>query len=238
MKTEGNASNNSFEITTGVIDVTVVAINPTLKELNELGVQFKTEPEYLGVTDNGEKKVRLDFWVKPVIEGMGLTKHTFFLEDRYKLSSTNKYQYINAHCQSTWAENEGAITADWFKLEGVRKARVGEVELMEFLRNFASVQKIEFDDITRLFNGNYSELRDLIKTCKNKVQLLFIENKGYQSTYTRFSMRGGNTRMDYWQKHLDKQSPNINYQGTLKIKVWANQEPETSSESAPPPLFA
>jgi hypothetical protein len=236
MKTEGTQG-SGFEIITGVIDVTIVAVNPTLKELNDLGIQFKTEPEYLGVTDDGEKKVRLDFWVKPSIEGMGLTKHTFFLENRSKLSSTNKHQYINAQCQSTWAESQDAITADWFKLDGVRKSLNGEVDLMEFLKNFTAVQKIEFDDISRLFNGNYSELRDLIKTCKNKVQLLFTENKGYQSTYNRFSMRGGNTRMDYWQKHLTKQSPNINYQSCLTPKAWTNQAPEVKEDSTPP-LFA
>ena len=45
MKLEGEFSNGAFEIVTGVIDFNIVAVNPTLAELNELGVKFKTEPE-------------------------------------------------------------------------------------------------------------------------------------------------------------------------------------------------
>ena len=237
MKLEGNSGSFSNEIFTGVADVKILAVNPTLEELHEIGLTYmKTEPEYLSANqETNAKRVRIDFWVKPFIDIIDAkpTKHTFFLEQGYKKSSTDKFQFINDFCTSTWAVDQDAALASinykgeqWFKPDGARQAYIGEPIFMEFLKSFAGVQKVSFDDFTKLFNGNVSELRELLNLKKdNKVQLLFTEKGGYQSTYTGYSMRGGNTRLDYWEKHLAKQNPNINYQNDLKIKLWVNQDP-------------
>ena len=235
MKLEGEFSNGAFEIVTGVIDFNIVAVNPTLAELNELGVKFKTEPEYLSAnSETNAKKVRIDFWIRPTATAMQdkLMKHTFFLEEDYKLSQAGKNQYINNSCQSSWGMTESDLP-DWMDKDGVRKAYIGEADFMDFLQKFSGVKKVVFDNFNALFNGNVSEIRDLIKIKSgNSVQLLAIEKGGYQSTFTRYCMRGGNTNMTRWQAYLDKNNPNINYQNSLSIKIWQNQAPEipTSNE--------
>lgn len=243
MKLEGEFSNGAFEIITGVIDFNIVAVNPTLAELNELGVKFKTEPEYLSAnSETNAKKVRIDFWIRPTATAMQdkLMKHTFFLEEDYKLSQAGKNQYINNSCQSSWGMTESDLP-DWMDKDGVRKAYIGEADFMDFLQKFSGVKKVVFDNFNALFNGNVSEIRDLIKIKSgNSVQLLAIEKGGYQSTFTRYCMRGGNTNMTRWQAYLDKNNPNINYQNSLSIKIWQNQAPEipTSNEDDGLPAWA
>lgn len=243
MKLEGKFSNGAFEIVTGVIDFNIVAVNPTLAELNELGVNFKTEPEYLSANpETNAKKVRIDFWIKPVATDIQdkLMKHTFFLEEDYKLSQAGKNQYINNSCQSSWGMTESDLP-DWMDKDGIRKAYIGEADFMDFLQKFSGVKKIVFDNFNALFNGNVSEIRDLIKIKSgNSVQLLAIEKNGYQSTFTRYCMRGGNTNMTRWQAYLDKNNPDINYQNSLSVKIWQNQAPEipTSNEDNGLPAWA
>lgn len=230
---EENSSGN-FSIITGVIDFNVLAINPTLAELNAIGVAYNKEPEYVGVNPNtNAKRIRLDFWIKPAIKSIPelatmLTKHTIFVEDTVRKSKTDKYQYINAECKSTWAENENSFP-EWFKAEGIRQCKGGEAELMEFLKNLANVKTLEFDNFNAVFNNNVSEIRELINFKKNNaVQLLATERDGYQSTYNKYSLRGGNTNMSLWTKHLDKNQPDINYQNTFHPKVWENKAPDTT----------
>ena len=231
MKLEGSLG-ASFEIYTGVVDCEVIMVNPTLTELNASGVNFNKEPEYISATPEGAKKIRLDFWVKPVVPEAGLNKISFFLEDVYKTSSKGNAQFINDFGSSTWGKDmEEALTRkdkngnSWFKEDGARQAKSGEVELIEFLKNFAAVQKIAFEDINKIFNGNYTEIRELLNSRKgNKIQLLWYEKGGYQSIYNRYSQRGGNTRMTYWDGYRDKNKDNfdINYQNSWTFKPYTN----------------
>ena len=111
--------NSGFgQIITGVVNFQVLAVNPTLAQLNELGVNFNKEPEYISSGDNGQKKVRLDFWLKPTIKDMGLQKVVFFLEDIVKISKSGKKQYINSKCESSWADSIDTLP-DWMDKKGV-----------------------------------------------------------------------------------------------------------------------
>ena len=230
----GAENNSGFEIITGVIDVNILAVNPTLEELVTIGGNLKKEPEYMSANpETGAKKIRLDFWIKPAAKELSkyITKHTFFLEDDYRVAKSGKLQFINAECKASYADSADLLP-EWFSKAGVRQAKIGEAELMEFLKNFANVKDLEFDNFNALFNGNMTELRGLLAIKKDStVQLLWGEKGGYQATYNRYSARGGNTRMDFWTKHLEKSSTEFNYQGTLKPKVWENQTPEVTKES-------
>ena len=231
---------NFGQIVTGVINFQIVAVNPTLAQLNELGVNFNKEPEYISSGDNGQKKVRLDFWLKPTIKDMGLQKVVFFLEDIVKISKSGKKQYINSKCESSWADSIDTLP-DWMDKKGVRECKSGEDLLMNFLKKYANVSSLEFDNFDSLFNNNVTEIRELIKAkINNQVQLLCGEKNGYQSIYNKFCMSGGNTKMTYWEKHLEKEAANItiDYQGTTAIKIWSNAVPTAAQEEEAPSLFS
>ena len=228
------AENSGFEIITGVIDVNILTVNPTLEELIAMGVNLKKEPEYISANpETGAKKIRLDFWIKPTAKELTkyVTKISFFLEDADRVAQSGKFQYINSECKASYADNIETLP-EWINRVGIRQAKIGEAELMEFLKNFAGVKDLEFDNFSALFNNNMTEIRGLISMKKsNSVQILFTEKDGFQSTYNKYSMRGGNTRMDFWIKHLDKVTNKPNHQNSLKPKVWENQPPETPSDS-------
>ena len=195
---------------TGLADVSVVMINPTLTELQEKGVNFKEEPVYTSIADAGHKKVRLDIWVTNPVTG--LNKIAFFLEDYSKESAAGNYQFINAYGQSTWGKSVEDVTErlSWFNTEGMKLAKQGEVELVDFLKNLLSIgkdNKTGIDKIEKLFNGDVSELKDIFtKFAERKVQVLFVvkESNGewYQNIYARYFSRAGTKSTTYWNKHF------------------------------------
>lgn len=237
----GAENNSGFEIITGVIDVNILAVNPTLEELVAMGVNLKKEPEYISANaDTGAKKIRLDFWVKPAAKELAshVTKVSFFLEDANRVAQSGKFQYINSECKSSYADNVESLP-EWISRVDVRQAKIGEAELMEFLRNFANVKDLEFKNFSSLFNNNMTELRGLLTMKKsNSVQILFTERNGFQSTYNKYSVRGGNSRLDFWAKHLNKVINKPNYQDSLKPKVWENQAPEAKADDTSFDMFA
>ena len=233
--------NSGFgQIITGVVNFNVLAVNPTLEQLKEIGVNFNKEPEYQSVSDAGNKKVRIDFWMKPSIQGVGLIKHSYFLEDVVKKSQSGKTQYINSKCESSYADSIDTLP-DWMDKKGIRPCKNGEDLLMLFLKKFANVSTLEFDNFDALFNNNVSEIRDLIKVKKsNQIQLLCGEKGGYQAIYSKYCMPGSNTKMTYWEKHLEKEAANIkiDYQGSVEPKPWVNKPLEESEEDSAPSLFS
>lgn len=160
-----------------------MAVNPTKEQLNKLlGVEDKdTDKEfnYLSEDDEGNKRVRLSFWLYD--EG----KDKYF---PYSINLTNKEvvskdktktQYVNSTCSTSWVDDEANLP-EWFtsftdkETEEVtgskkwRKAILGESELVNFVRswlgrmNFSSVNTEVLFDTAKLFKEDYSELRELI----------------------------------------------------------------------------
>lgn len=195
---------------TGLGDVSVEMVNPTLAELQAKGINFKEEPVYTSVADAGHKKVRLDIWVNNPIAG--LNKVVFFLEDFSKESSAGNKQYINDFGQSTWGKTEEDVMArlTWFNSKGIRLAKSGEPELVDFIKNLLSIGKdteAGIDKISKLFDGDVSELKDIFaKFNDRKVQVLYIvkESSGewYQNIYARYFSRAGSKSTGYWNKHF------------------------------------
>ena len=120
----------------GLLEGSVVAINPTLKELEEIGVSVRddqSETEYLGTSRDGNTNLRVDVWLLNKHEDE-LFKLTFFLEDSIKMNrDETKTQYINNIGNCTWAESEELLPA-WFSKRPYRKARNGEEHFYNFLR--------------------------------------------------------------------------------------------------------
>lgn len=223
---------------TGLGDVNVVTVNPTLAELQELGLNYKEEPVYTTVVE-GVTKTRVDIWVlHPVV---GLQKVAFFVADDSKASSSGNYLYINDYGTSSWAASPEALVEKntWFRKEGLRLAKSGEPELVDFIKNLLSVGKdsvAKIDNIDKIIKGDVSELKDVFERFKDrKVQVLFVVKQGsdgewYQNIYTRYFSRSGNKSVTYWAKHITGTTSKPIYQESFIL-----QEFDTLKYSSPTP---
>jgi hypothetical protein len=211
---------------TGLGDVEIVLVNPTLAELQAKGVNFKEEPVYTSVADAGHKKVRLDIWTNHPI--VGLQKVVFFLEDYSKDSAAGNKQYINDFGQSTWGKTEEDVMArlKWFDSKGIRLAKSGEPELVDFIKNLLSIGKdteAGIDKISKLFNGDVSELKDIFaKFNDRKVQILYMvkefSGEWYQNIYARYFSRAGSKSTGYWNKHFTGSTSTPIFQDSYLLK--------------------
>lgn len=184
---------------TGVNAVKVLGINPTLAQLQELEFKFEKEPEYVSTSPEGTRKVRLDFIIK---NDKFKTKFAIFLEDKNRVNKNgDKFEIINDFGQSTWAasveeavEKIGKNNNKWFKPDGARIAKVGEVQLITFLRDWANTGVDEvgkIDNFDALFKGNFNELQQYVKTLSNNTiyTLATVKDGKYQGVYTGLFVR-------------------------------------------------
>lgn len=186
------------EITTrrlvsGIGIFTVKAINPNKQwiEDNNFG-KPKEEIKYVDTDKDGNKRVRLDIFVESdysYIDNSNETpiskkevykdKITMFLQPIVKLSQSGKTQFLNAFCQSSYADSE-ETTPSWFYKDGLRPAYVGEEQLMNFMKVWANIstyvseadkakgvkpKKVQFtaEDRESIFNGNMSKLKEYVE---------------------------------------------------------------------------
>lgn len=169
----------------------ILGVNMTNKQLKEAGFNVKEEDletERTFVTEReGVKNVRLEFALKEVKKDGILRKISFFIEDREKESQSNPGSF-------QWINNQGACSYDggkgigglqkWFT-EGrdVRKAKSGEEQFMEFMRNCMAVDfrgnGVLNYDVKKFFKGNFKELQDDLKSdyCTTVVVALTIKEK-------------------------------------------------------------
>ena len=201
----GNSSEKKFfsEVTlwTGVSPMKVVGICPDLKELQEIGFKgFDKEPTYISNAE-GIDKVRIDVVFK---NDKVTTKAAFFLENKERESAKTPglFEIINNFGQNTWATSvEEAVEKvakksgkKWFKPEGARIALSGEVNLINFIRDWANSNPEDIstiDSYSNLFKGNFKELQDLVKTLKNNTiyTLSTVKEGKYQGIYNGFFVR-------------------------------------------------
>jgi hypothetical protein len=164
------------ELKIGIVNVEILGVCLSNSELKELGYYVNEddvdiEREFTGEKDvDGEnvKTVRIEFAVQQVTanENPYRAKLSFFLEDRERFNKDgSSQQWIDVQGRTTWAPDEDTLP-EWFKNKDYRKARVGEEELYDFLRNvynldFSSTDeeaKIEYS-LKDFFKGNFRELK-------------------------------------------------------------------------------
>lgn len=192
---------NETILYTGVSSVKVIGINPTLAQLQEFGFKFEKEPEYTSIDDkDGDvRTVRIDVIIA---NDKFKTKFAIFLKDKERINKNgDKYEIINDYGQNTWASSVQEATEKigrggnkWFSPEGARIAKVGEVQLVTFLRDWANtgVNEIgKIDNFDALFKGNYSELQSYVKTLSNNTiyTLATVKDGKYQGVYTGLFVR-------------------------------------------------
>lgn len=198
--------NSSTEVTvrektiwTGLADCKVLAINPTLTELNDLGINAQNDPQYIG--DDG--RVRLDIWVKTDNPQNVTTKFSLWLENKHRESQAGKPQWINKYGKTAWYNDESE-SQDWFLKDGVRQAYIGEEDLHKFLQAYLNVvyntkdkkyDECRIDNMEAIFKGDYSELQSILTAYPdNTVRVLLgakITEEGniYQNIFNKFFER-------------------------------------------------
>ena len=174
MAIQSNASTEEvvggMKLYSGLTNVKVIAVNPTMEELHALDIKVKQEPNYeVSFSDQDYKKVV--FWLANTD---GNFKLEILMNNTPRTSQNGKFQWINAIGQSTWSDDEPSY--EWWKSEGQRKAYVGEETLINFVKawaNVASGDDVSFDTIDKIVKGDVEEIKALVKTLdENQVRVL------------------------------------------------------------------
>lgn len=220
---ESTEGGEGFKRYVGLASSYVLAVNPTKKELDELrGFESQNEPEYVKDGDNG-KEAHINFLVKTDPEqnnGVEIISQLMFTlraTPAYNRDET-KVQVIDQYGNTTWANTEDAkagkkllsSSGSPLKIDDkYRMARVGEADLVGFLKKYLCVQDVfnyingawvkkehpenyvfGLEHIKDYFNGDFRELKEaLALQPKNKVKLLYgvrtNEGKQYQAVASR-----------------------------------------------------
>lgn len=176
---------------TGVMPVEITHINPTHAELKGIYGDQAAAPSYI-TTENGVRKVRLDFYVKNDQYNFK-DKFVIFMEDKPRVSTKGNTQVINNRAQSTWVQDPNNVTYEWFDKTGVRAAKDGEVTLYDMLVALINADRnskdtnLVLENFNSLFDGDVSELRALNeKYGKGLKVLLGVKDGKYQDIYTGY----------------------------------------------------
>lgn len=228
-------SNNSEEavasggavLYSGIAPVKVIAVNPTLSELKELGINLRQEPDY-SVTFSDEEYNKIVFWLESTDPACQFTTRLeILMQPKVRASKDgSKFMWINDIGQMTWSAEVPSY--DWWKNpEKTRKAYNGEDTLINFTKAWANVAngaEVSFDTIDAIANGNVKELQDYVKALADNVLrvLVGVKDDKYQVVYNRHFGRLKPQRDDLFIKELndDYGSFNAEYDPSLKLGLF------------------
>ena len=243
------ASNNSEKevvgggnaLYVGIAPVKVLAVNPTMAELHELGIMVKQEPNYKAMIGEVEKQ-KVTFWVQhdsPDIK----TRVEFLLEDKTRVNRDgDKNQWINNSGKTAWSGEPASTVYDWYKSDGERKAYIGEDSLVEFIAAWANVSSGDdcyLESIAEIAKGNVAELKQLATAlAENRVRVLLgVKDGQYQNVYTKFFGRIKPKRDDLFVRSLngDFGSFNAEYNTDLSLQRYSPNviSPDTDATAEP-----
>jgi len=183
--TKKEATSGGYQKTYGLAAYEVLGVNLSNKELKELGFWVKEGEEEIeeGFTgeEDGNQKVTIEFACKSLAGK--LRKFSFYLvnkNDRNNPESTSGdlYTFINDQGANAWSTKPNEfvpLSTQYAKsFTGVddslnpRPAKKGEKQLMLFMRSCMAINYKEGGtikyNIKKLFNGNFGELKDDLKT--------------------------------------------------------------------------
>ncbi len=220
-----------FKFYTGVIPYHVVAVNPTLTELKELGIEYmQNEPEYIHKAEYDGVEIvntNVDFWIKslpneehPDMEI--LTPLRFRINHKPWIGQSGKAQFINKYGKTAWATNVQALDSNqYFINEGARPCHKGEDELHKFLFSWLNMvydtTKKEYDDcladVDKLVSGDFSQLKDIVKgsseyvvKCLTGVNVVEKDGKirYYQQIYNQMFLKHNQTSTNRLEEYVTK----------------------------------
>lgn len=229
---------------TGVANLKVVMINPTMEQLKAASYNPTKEPEYLSVNDEKNEKMRIDIYLtksNPDVRA----KVAFWIENKKRTNKDgSKEQWINKNGVTCWAATGTKPTYEWFKMEGARVAYVGEENLTNFIKAWANVDQegqAVLDNVEALAKGNIAELVTLHQSIQNnEVQcLLGVRDGKYQDIYSKYFDRPYRKAFPQWTKQLEGEYGvyDADYQNDLHFKIWeggrVNADSPTNLDSKP-----
>ena len=202
------ASGGGTPLYVGIAPVKVLAVNPTLNELNDIGIPAKQDPQYVGLNIGGDEFNKVVLWVEHGGEPSFKTKLEFLVKSEAKVSQSGKTQWTNNIGQFAYAESKASEAYEWFKDEGVRKAFVGEETLMDFIKAFANVANGDdcyLETWKQVASGDVKEIRELVKALPgNMVRVLLgVKDGKYQQVYMKHFGRLKPMRDDLFLRKLN-----------------------------------
>ena len=215
-----------IQLYSGLSNFNVIAVNPTLDELHELGIMLKSEPNYY-VEFSGKEYFKLTFWIKN--EDL-TTRFEILMNAEPRVSQSGKNQWLNNAGQSTWSND--APTYDWWKTEGTRHAFTGEETLINFAKAWANVANgddVYFESIDKIVKGDVAEVKALVKVLSgNQIRLLIgVKDGKYQSVYTKVFGRIKPERDDLFIKNLNDEYGVFNAEFDTTL-AWGPFSPQLS----------
>ena len=217
-------SGGGVKLYSGLGNFKVIAVNPTMAELHDLGIMVKQDPNYF-VDLNGTEYFKLTFWIK---NADLTTRFDILMNGSERVSQTGKNQWINSIGQSTWSDGEPEY--DWFEKGGLREALTGEETLINFVKQWANVangDEAYFDSIAKIVKGDVTEVKALVKLLENnEVRLLIgVKDGKYQTVYTKVFGRVKPQRDDLFIKNLNDDYGTFNAEFDTTL-AWGTFTPE------------
>ena len=220
------AGGSGIPLYVGIAPVQVVAINPTLSELQDIGIKMKNDPQYMDVTIGGESYNKLTFWLK-CVEPEFLTRFDVLAKPEHRVSKSGKFQWCNSTGQFAYADGKASEAYDWFKDTDERKAYVGEEILISFIKAFANVasgDECTFESMNKIVEGDVTEIRQLLTALSdNRLRVLLgVKDGRYQQVYTKHFGRLKPFRKDLFIKELndDFGAFKAEYNQTLELEKY------------------
>lgn len=211
---------------TGIAPMSIVAVNPTLKELNDLGVAVKTEPEYTGISVMDGVFNKIVFWLKNE-EFDFFSRIDILVKPEAKVSNSGKNLWINKFGRVAYADGEASKAYEWYSSEGERKAFHGEDIIISLIQAWANVSTngdCYLESPQDAANAKVDELRNIINSLPdNKVRVLLgVKDGKYQQVYTRHFGRIKPMRNDLFVKELNKDfgAFNAEYNSDFELKAY------------------
>ena len=207
----------------GLTNVKVIAVNPTMAELHSLDINVKSEPNY-SVTMGDQDYNKIVFWL---MNEDGNFKLEILMQNKARVSQTGKHQWMNNIGQSTWSTD--APTYEWWKSEGQRKGYTGEETLINFVKAWANVAQggdVYFETMSNIASGDVTEIRSLVTQLQpNQVRVLVgVKDDKYQQVYTKYFGRVKPQRDDFFVKALNDDYGQFNADFNADLK-WGIHRP-------------
>lgn len=235
---EAVIEDNGIKLYSGIAPMKVIAINPSLAKLHELGMDYmKQEPQYSGIDIGGNLHNKIVFWLRNDEHKVSVKAEFLVRNEERQDSKGIKYQWINKEGKTAWGTDNPALLPNykWFKNEGVRKAYYGEENLTNFIRALFNVRVGDPCQLnTEVFNNNVTNLlNSWAAHPDNQLRcLLGVKNDKYQEVYTHHFGRIKPQQDSYFFSALkdDYKQFKASYDPTLKFGVWTPELIEASKE--------
>jgi hypothetical protein len=181
---------------TGPVNVQVVAVNPTLAQLNKMELMFQQEPKYT-VNFGGDDLQKIVFWARNA-EGNYFPIEFLIAPGPWESKkSPGKLKWLNKIGQESWSPKnsdgtqDASALPDWYDAkQGGYICPRGYDGLIEFIKSWANVankDEVFLETCDAICKGDVEELKELIKALKsNRTRILtYVRDGKYQAVYTR-----------------------------------------------------